>query len=342
MEKSLVLTVAVPVYNMEKWLAKNLRTYCAKSLVGKIEVLVLNNASEDRSKEIIEEFCRNYPELFRLCDRSSRGYGSSINEAVRIASGRYFRIVDADDWVDTGELERLVGLLGTCGADLVQTDYSTVSLRTGESKSFSAASAEIAYGALYHDLGPCIKWPPCIHSTTFRTSILRDSGFRMQDKLFFVDEEYVVLPCLYIKSVIFYNCNVYRYQISDPGQSTSPANRAKYRGHREKILRRLIHEYQKEKAAGRLSESTEQYAFFRIAAGVGDHFTTLLMYVSDRRAGWEEAKSWSCFLKREAPEFIGPNRKKMLLLELLNRFHVTISSYERLKSLLRAGHLNFA
>ena len=94
-----VLTIAVPIFNMEWCLEKNLATYDDPRLIGRVEVICLNNASEDGSKAIIEKYVSSRPEIFRLMDRDSRGYGSSINAALAAAEGRYFRIVDADDWV---------------------------------------------------------------------------------------------------------------------------------------------------------------------------------------------------------------------------------------------------
>ena len=83
-----VLTIAVPTFNMEWCLEKNLSTYCDARLSGKLEVICLNNASEDRSKEIIEKFVERYPDIYRLVDRNSRGYGSSINSAIATANGK--------------------------------------------------------------------------------------------------------------------------------------------------------------------------------------------------------------------------------------------------------------
>lgn len=48
-----VLTIAVPTFNMESCLAKNLATYCDQRLESRLEVICLNNASEDGSKEMI-------------------------------------------------------------------------------------------------------------------------------------------------------------------------------------------------------------------------------------------------------------------------------------------------
>ena len=56
-----VLTIAVPIFNMEWCLEKNLATYDDPRLVGHVEVICLNNASEDCSKAIIERFAAAKP-----------------------------------------------------------------------------------------------------------------------------------------------------------------------------------------------------------------------------------------------------------------------------------------
>ena len=140
------LTIAVPIFNMEWCLEKNLSTYDDPRLAGKVEVICLNNASEDGSKAIVEKFVAARPEIFRLMDRDSRGYGSSINAALDAAKGRYFRIVDADDWVDTEDLVKLTAALEDCRADVVQTDYEIVDMQTGAMTPVRAGDKGAAYG----------------------------------------------------------------------------------------------------------------------------------------------------------------------------------------------------
>lgn len=323
MNQTPVLTIAVPTFNMEKWLPKNLATYRHPALEGKLEVLCLNNASQDRSKEIIEDFAASCPQIFTLVDRPTRGYGGSINDAMARARGKYFRIVDADDWVDTDELVKLVDTLEDCDADVVLTDYQIVNMVTGEMTPVKAGEKGIAYGQQADGFSGPTNTLPSIHNTTYRTALLRECGFYMQDDMFFVDEEYVVLPYLSAKSVIYYPYDIYRYQVANPAQSTSPKNRAKYLDHRRRVLERLIDAYNRAPS----EHPALPYCYERIRRGVGDHFTTLYMYVENRREGRRLAEAWKDYVCRSAPVFWPSVRRKAVILSLLNRLHVSLKQY---------------
>lgn len=325
-----ILTIAVPIYNMEQWLDKNLATYQAPELLGRIEVLCLNNASQDGSKVIIERRVEMCPQIFTLVDRNSRGYGSSINEAIARAKGTYFRIVDADDWVETNELIHLVDVLERCESDVVLTDYEIVNLQTGVMTPVRAGDRGATYETPSTDFSMPMQTLPSIHATTYRTVLLKESGFQMQDGIFFVDEEYVILPYLHAKSVVYYPFDIYRYQVADPNQSTSPKNRGKYQEHREKILRRLIREYQEAKQ-DQPDNNALGYCFERIKRGVGDHFTTLYMYVEPRRKGRKLAREWRQYLRKNAPELWICIRNKAVILAAFSHLHMAIRQYEHIK-----------
>ena len=180
----------------------------------------------------------------------------------------------------------LVDALKTVQSDIVLTDYQMVNLQTGSCIPVKAGERGAVYKQLQHEFSDARKALPSIHSTTYRTALLRETGFFMQDNMFFVDEEYVILPYLNAESIIFYPYDVYRYQVADPNQSTSPGNRAKYQEHREKILRRLIAVYE-QAVQDQANPDALEYCFQRIGRGAGDHFTTLYIYVEDRKAGRE-------------------------------------------------------
>ena len=327
-----VLTIAVPIYNMDQCLDKNLTTYWDSALKERLEVLCLNNDSTDSSKTIIEAYVHDCPEIFTLVNRPSRGYGSSINQAMEQARGRYFRIIDADDWVNTSELIKLIDELEGCSADIVLTDYQIVNMATRETTPVRAGEQGIKYGKVFTEFAGPIQTLPSIHGTTYRTGFLRECGFRMQDEMFFVDEEYVVLPYLAAKTVVYYPFDIYRYQVANPAQSTSPKNRAKYQVHREKILKRLICEYQHAGNADP-SDPALAYCFERIRRGVGDHFTTLYMYVEDRREGRRLAKVWQNWLETHARVIWTLEKQKAAILYLANLLHLSLSHYHQLKDI---------
>lgn len=325
-----ILTIAVPIYNMERWLDKNLTAYCDPALAGRVEVICLNNASTDSSGKIIARYVDRFPQSFTKVDRDSRGYGDSINYAIQHAAGTYFRIVDADDWVDAGELLKEVAALETCDSDIVLTDYETVDMQTGKMTICSAGRMGAEYNVIFHDFDRPRETLPSIHSTTYSTKLLRESRFQMQDGIFFVDEEYVILPYLAATSVIYYPFDVYRYRVANPEQSTSPKNRGKYQEHRAKVLKRLIMTY-RQSVERKANPSALAYCFERIKRGIGDHFTTLYIYVEDKRQGRKLAKEWAAFVQEQMPEAWKLVKGKAHILSLMNSAGISIRWYESLK-----------
>ncbi len=325
-----ILTIAVPIFNMEWCLEKNLATYDDTRLIGRVEVICLNNASEDGSKTIIEKFAAARPEIFRLVDRDSRGYGSAINAALAAAQGKFFRIVDADDWVNTEDLVKLTDALEACETDAVMTDYEIVDMQTGNMAPVFAKAAGARYGEVYTDLDVLIKTYPMIHGTTYRTGLLRDAGFAMQDNTFYVDEEDMLIPMLHIRSVLYLDLDIYRYMVANPGQSSSPANRARMQDHQERVIRRITGEYLEEKKRNPGNKALP-YARYRIMRLLGDRFMVLLIYVEDRKKGRELAREWESYIRNTLPDLWPEVKNKARILFAMNSLHLSIPMYDRLK-----------
>src|SRR5699024_9616591 len=122
--EQLVLSIVVPAYNVEKYLEK-----CIVSLLNyeesyKTEVIVVNDGSTDRTSEIAKKMAAVSNGIVKVIDKENGGHGSTINAGLKDATGKYFRLIDGDDWVDSGELEKLVSILEKEDADLVLTKGS--------------------------------------------------------------------------------------------------------------------------------------------------------------------------------------------------------------------------
>ena len=104
-----ILTVVIPTYNMQDYLRR-----CLDSLIipeeqmKQLEVLVVNDGSKDSSSAIAHEYQDKYPNTFRVIDKENGNYGSCVNRGLKEATGKYFRILDADDWFDNVELKKFV------------------------------------------------------------------------------------------------------------------------------------------------------------------------------------------------------------------------------------------
>ena len=126
MEK--LLTVSVAAYNGAATLQKALESCLVadESLQALLDVIIIDDGSTDGTAALAQAFVQAHPGSFRLVSKVNGGYGSTLNTAVELASGRYFRTLDCDDWFDTNALQTLLRRLQNCTADAVYTNYRTV------------------------------------------------------------------------------------------------------------------------------------------------------------------------------------------------------------------------
>lgn len=89
----MTLSIIIPVYNGEKYILNCLETILS-SKSDEFEVIVINDGSKDKTKEIIESISDNRIKLF---NNSNHGVSYSRNYGLRKASGEYIMFVDADD-----------------------------------------------------------------------------------------------------------------------------------------------------------------------------------------------------------------------------------------------------
>ena len=106
MEK--ILTVTVPSYNVEKFLENTLDSFVDERVLDDIEVLIVDDGSKDKTAEIGRKYEEKYPDTFRVISKENGGHGSTINRGIGEAKGKYFKVVDGDDWVDQDGFAELI------------------------------------------------------------------------------------------------------------------------------------------------------------------------------------------------------------------------------------------
>ena len=107
------LSLIVPSYNMEAYLP-----ICLESLIiddsvqfSKLEVIVVNDGSRDETSTIAHDFALRYPSVFKVIDKPNGNYGSCINAALPKTTGRFVKILDADDSFDRSRFLQLMRFL---------------------------------------------------------------------------------------------------------------------------------------------------------------------------------------------------------------------------------------
>ena len=109
MEK--ILSISVAAYNVEQFIVQNIESFLGTSVSSKIEVLIIDDGSKDCTAQIVKEYEMKYPEIIKLIHQENSGPGSTVNNGIQHANGKYFRMVDGDDWVNTNDLENYIHFL---------------------------------------------------------------------------------------------------------------------------------------------------------------------------------------------------------------------------------------
>lgn len=112
------VSVIVPVYNVENYLAK-----CLDSLVNQtyqnLEILVVNDGSKDGSEEIIKQYSEQYSDKIKAFTKENGGLSDARNFGIDRATGDYFGFVDSDDYVAETMFEEMLGLTEKYDAEMV-------------------------------------------------------------------------------------------------------------------------------------------------------------------------------------------------------------------------------
>lgn len=97
-----LLTISIAAYNVEKYLEKALTSMvCSPTAMEKLEVIIEDDGSTDGTLSIAKKYEKLYPDVYRAIHKENGGYGSTINNSIVLAQGKYFKQLDGDDWFDT-------------------------------------------------------------------------------------------------------------------------------------------------------------------------------------------------------------------------------------------------
>ena len=118
------VSVIVPIYNAEPYLAQCLESIQAQTLQD-IEVICINDGSTDSSLETINEFAYK-DDRFIVIDKKNGGYGCAVNTGIAQAKGEYLAIVEPDDFIDPHMYEELLAFKNfdtETPADIIKGSY---------------------------------------------------------------------------------------------------------------------------------------------------------------------------------------------------------------------------
>ena len=202
-----ILTVAVPSYNVEQYLNKTLPSYCDERFNDRLEVIIVNDGSTDSTQSIAKSYAEKYPRIFSVINKKNGGHGSAVNAGIGNATGKYFRIIDGDDWIDTENMVKLLDILEKSEADLVVDEKREVDMVTGDTEFFPLPK-EIEFGKTMRFEDICTKYDICtyimLHTLSVKTELLRKHNIYLLEHIFYVDIEFIIKTTMEAKTIEFY------------------------------------------------------------------------------------------------------------------------------------------
>lgn len=325
-----VLTFVIPAYNSAHFLDKCIPSMLASEILDKLEIIVVNDGSTDATPAAAEKYCAQYPGVVRLISQENKGHGGALNTGCAAAQGKYLKVIDADDWVETQNLPQFVEQLEQCESDVVLTHYHTIDISSGEIKNWKSYPGEFGRGYTFDQIMP--NWGDfnrslTLHGITYRTGFYQEKGNILPEHVFYEDYAYATFPCCHAESVVCLDLFVYDYRIGDANQSVSSANQLKRIGHIETVLRYMVEKYRA------LPESaSKDYAAMKIQELLLSYLTTALLVNPDKKAGRQLAAMRMRQCREESPQVYDLAKRKYQVFSLMNRLHIGKQTWERILS----------
>ena len=214
------LSVVIPSYNVEKFLNQTLDSFvCDEEIMKKFEVIVVDDGSKDNTAKIGQEYATKYPDTFRVISKENGGHGSTINVGIKNAVGKYFKVVDGDDWVNTEDFVSFIKKLENCESEYVFTNYYEYYDDVNRRKEIDFPQFADGKEYDFKDVAKSICIP--MHALTIKTSVLKDNNIVIDEKCFYVDVEYVMFPVPFVNKVTFFDFHIYVYRLNLSTQSVS-------------------------------------------------------------------------------------------------------------------------
>jgi glycosyltransferase involved in cell wall biosynthesis len=193
-----------------------------------VEIIIVNDGSKDRTSEIAHEYMEKYPNIIKAVDKENGGHGDAVNYGLSHATGKYFKVVDSDDWVDADSLHKILELLHRLEEDGNEVDM-LISNYVYEKE--GAAHKKCIHYRNVLPKNKIFRWEDVgrfridqyilMHSVIYRTDLLKLIQLQLPKHTFYVDNIYVYYPLPHVRKIYYLDVDFYRYYIGREDQSVN-------------------------------------------------------------------------------------------------------------------------
>lgn len=220
------ISFAIPCYNSQDYMAHAIETILPGG--EDVEIIIVNDGSKDRTSEIAHDYMEKYPTIVKVVDKENGGHGDAVNSGLAHATGKYFKVVDSDDWVDEEALLKVLDMIKGFVKD--ESEVDMVIANYVYEKVGMTHKKVIRYDNVLPE-NQIFKWEDIghfrldqyilMHSVIYRTEMLKLCQLELPKHTFYVDNIYVYYPLPHVRTLYYMNVDLYRYFIGREDQSVN-------------------------------------------------------------------------------------------------------------------------
>lgn len=212
------ISIIVPVYNAEKYIER-----CIKSIIKQtytnIEIIVVNDGSNDSSKESLEKI---KDDRIIIINKENTGVSDSRNIGIKKATGDYIMFADADDYLEETAIEKVMQAINNTSADIIKFNYNVINNQQIKVKQEEYKNEILEKDKIIEFIDKLLdrKINAFVWTLAIKKEAIKDTRFNteigmMEDLLFFID----ILPK--INKMYTMNDRLYNYYINVESVSNS-------------------------------------------------------------------------------------------------------------------------
>ena len=211
------VSVIIPVYNVEKYLAK-----CLDSLINQtlkdIEIICINDGSTDKSLEILNDYSLKDKRI-RIFSQHNQGPSIARNLGIAKAEGEYIIFVDSDDWVEVSMCQKFYNMALQTDADItLSTFFVTYNKETNTDDRISVIKNNVSQCVFnFNEEIPNII-PNVPYETVcklYKTDFLKKNNLKFSTKIKFAEDCcFFIDCCLKNPTITILNEPLYYYRVN--------------------------------------------------------------------------------------------------------------------------------
>ena len=206
-----LVSVIVPVYNVEKYLRRCLDSIINQTLKD-IEIICVNDGSKDSSLDILKEYSQKDSRV-KIIDQENAGLSAARNSGMEIASGEYIGYVDSDDWVDLNFFEKLYNAAKKHDADIAVADFvrqhskkKKIRLNITEEKVYETPEEKYLVCKTYRE--------GCVWNKIYRNDFLKSINLKFVPGMYYEDRDFTARSLYFSKKLVTVPGTYYDYFVN--------------------------------------------------------------------------------------------------------------------------------